>query len=156
MTFSASDSSPNTLSYNPPSSSCTACAHVHLYVLTAIINLQQICAMRGWNENSPDSESIKARLMAVWDGLQQSADDDQDGQVRKTRHLLKKWINWHFSRNCAQTLTYTCTVLHLHPSISELSRIVPFRWVRHSLILLFWQLADQFGGMVCDVGIVQQ
>lgn len=37
--------------------------------------------MRGWNENSPNFQSTKSRMMAVWDGLQQSADDDQDGQV---------------------------------------------------------------------------
>jgi len=55
---------------------------IHLCILNSIINVQQICTMRGWNENSSDSQSIKTRLMAVWEGLQQSADDDQDGQVR--------------------------------------------------------------------------
>ena len=59
-----------------------------LYLLR-MVNLQQICAMRGWNENSSDSQSIKTRLMAVWDGLQQSADDDQDGQVLNCVSSLK-------------------------------------------------------------------
>lgn len=44
--------------------------------------------MRGWDENSPNFQSTKSRMMSVWDGLQQSADDDQDGQVIKSEQIL--------------------------------------------------------------------
>ncbi|XP_065218819.1 calexcitin-2 [Planococcus citri] len=60
------------------------------------IAIQQVCTMRGWNESSSNFKQIKDRMMAIWDGLQQSADDDQDGQIS-----LDEWCSmWEaFARN---------------------------------------------------------
>lgn len=43
--------------------------------------------MRGWTEATPLYRKMKDRLMLVWDGLQKSADDDGDGQVKRVKQL---------------------------------------------------------------------
>ncbi|XKL66491.1 hypothetical protein PGB90_009911 [Kerria lacca] len=80
--------------------------------------VQQVCNMRGWDENSPNFQSTKSRMMSVWDGLQQSADDDQDGQVS-----LDEWCSmWEaFARNPESASDWQNTYMDLMFDIIDTS-----------------------------------
>jgi hypothetical protein len=45
--------------------------------------VQRIRTARGWKDSDPKYAETKDILLKVWDGLQQKADANKDGQVRK-------------------------------------------------------------------------
>jgi hypothetical protein len=44
---------------------------------------QRIRTTRGWKESDPKHTETREILLKVWEGLQQKADANKDGQVRK-------------------------------------------------------------------------
>ncbi|KAK2585044.1 hypothetical protein KPH14_008564 [Odynerus spinipes] len=45
--------------------------------------VQRICSSRHWSADDPKSQQTKDTLLKVWEGLQQRADADQDGQISR-------------------------------------------------------------------------
>ncbi|XP_049843019.1 calexcitin-2-like [Schistocerca gregaria] len=48
------------------------------------IAIEKICRTRGWAEGSADQQKTRNTLLQVWEGLQQRADANKDGQVSET------------------------------------------------------------------------
>lgn len=45
--------------------------------------IQRICDARRWPADDPKAQRTKETLLKIWDGLQQRADQDQDGQISR-------------------------------------------------------------------------
>ena len=49
---------------------------------------QRIRSTRGWKESDPKHTETRDILLKVWEGLQQKADANKDGQVRQRERQL--------------------------------------------------------------------
>ncbi|XP_014616369.1 PREDICTED: calexcitin-2 [Polistes canadensis] len=45
--------------------------------------VQRICNSRHWSADNPKTTQTKDTLLKIWEGLQQRADSDQDGQISR-------------------------------------------------------------------------
>ena len=59
-------------------------------IFIIFVPTQRIRTTRGWEESDPKHTETRDILLKVWEGLQQKADANKDGQVREN-------VDWHRS-----------------------------------------------------------
>ena len=64
-------------------------------IFIIFVPTQRIRTTRGWEESDPKHTETRDILLKVWEGLQQKADANKDGQVRENFDWHRSFPNVH-------------------------------------------------------------